>query len=246
MPASASARKTPICAQPRAEPPPSARPMRGSLLTMGSIRLAFDAAALDPLPGRLAQDGAGDRVGTKYGAALEAQRMCLPVEILETFERDVGGDVDGFRNGVVDEGLERRLHVQMGERVDLLRLDQRRWQACMALLLPQMGGVVDHAMGVILAIRFEYAALRFGGENRFDGAGKIVGEQADGAGRCDGQYMAVADAVYGDGVAVAGRQARNKTTHQEKNTQEDKKRAFLVCELNRRAGAAGPALRQRC
>src|SRR3569832_3033021 len=122
MPASASARKTPICAQPRAEPPPSARPMRGRLLTTVSIRLAFDAAALDPLPGRLAQDGAGDRVGTKYGAALEAQRMCLPGEILETYERDVGGVVVGFRFGVVVVGLVCCLFVLLGVWVVLLCL----------------------------------------------------------------------------------------------------------------------------
>src|SRR3569623_1497830 len=89
-------------------------------------------------------------------------------------------------------------------------------------------------MSEILAVRIEHAALRFGGENRLDAAGKIDGEQTDGAGRRDGQYMTVADAVCGDGVTIAGRQAGGDTARQEGVALEGRKCAVLVRECVRR------------
>ena len=54
-----------------------------------------------------------DLVGAKGGASLESQTIGVPIQLTKLLKRKPTWNIDGFGDGAIHPGLQRRLHAQM-------------------------------------------------------------------------------------------------------------------------------------
>src|SRR6056297_434977 len=187
------------------------RPEPGAGFVRRSVRLALDVAAQHPVrrpAGFRAEQGTAYRVGAEHRAALQAELPGPRVDLLEVRPRAVLRHVDGLGDGVVHQVLQGRLHGQVLGGGDVPGAAERvRHRLRSAVVLAPVGvGIVGHVEVPVVAGFVQHPAVAFQRKDGFDAAGDVVGQQADGAGGGDGEQMAVADAIGGDGVADGRRQ----------------------------------------
>ena len=152
-------------------------------------------------------------IGPVGGQALEACIPGLLVQVLEVVVRVVRRHIHRLGNGSIHKGLYRLHHCNMvgGRHVQSGHKVVRQFVHITTQLVVQAPGVVFHRVFGVAPIPLALLALVHPGERWLDSVGCVVGKsQAHGAGRRDGQQVAVANAVFADGLLQGSRQAAGK------------------------------------
>ena len=146
------------------------------------------------------------------GTPFQAEVVGASVRRRERIKGYRFGQVDRFRNRVVDQWLQRRLHreVRFDRKVGRGGEGRRHAIAVTLLAPPEMDGVVGQRKLARMAgpVQNRPGCVRC--KHRLDPARHVAGQQADRARGRDRQQMAVADSVAADVVANAGRKRRDE------------------------------------
>src|SRR5665647_2026963 len=201
-----------------------------------SIRLALEDAAVRGLDaGRLfTQDYPRHRIGPERGAALQVQVIGQIIDPLELVEWAIFRDVDGLRYRVVDEWLQRGLHVEMGFDRQVGGRDEPVRGRCRGAgrRAPQLKRIVGQQEFFRRAIFGQHFAPVGRGEDRLQSAGYVAGQETDRAGRRDRNQVTIADAVRLNSILYVFRQAPDKVALQIFIALEIREASFFLREFD--------------
>ncbi len=175
-------------------------------------------------------------VRAKGRAALAALLVGIQINVLELLEGQVARDVDRLGDRAVHVFLEAGLDIDMRARRDLVGGRKILRQGALArgkVALQAIGVVLDRVLLVLVAMADAHAARVGEGEDRFEAARNVAGEERDGAGRRDRDQVRIADAVLADAAAQLLGQLLDKFALQIAFAVEQREGALLDRQVNR-------------